>query len=163
MLVRGIQLPGVAAQGEMLRNCFDLVTEHSVFFSIPSLHPFPGRINPLEAESAGAWVRLLRGRSPLHRLPEHLLPAAFVAMQAEEAGRDWQHALNTAGGYQQQQQQEQQGLGQAAGDGRWGHERQGRGQAPGRVEEGQQAADPLEPKPPGLVLSRWGRRELSRP
>ncbi|KXZ47069.1 hypothetical protein GPECTOR_38g306 [Gonium pectorale] len=45
-------------------------------------------IKPLEAESATAWGRLLRAREPAHKLPAYLLPAAFVAFQAEMDGRD---------------------------------------------------------------------------
>ncbi|GFR40093.1 hypothetical protein Agub_g641 [Astrephomene gubernaculifera] len=46
------------------------------------------RVNPLEAESANAWARFMRGRPPAHKLPDHFLPAAFVAFHAEAAGRD---------------------------------------------------------------------------
>eukprot|EP00198_Chlamydomonas_reinhardtii_P001014 XP_001690349.1 predicted protein [Chlamydomonas reinhardtii] len=51
------------------------------------------RINPLEAESTTAWIRLQRSRTPLHRMPDHFLTSAFVAFQAEGLGRDnhWAH------------------------------------------------------------------------
>ncbi|KAG2448868.1 hypothetical protein HYH02_006218 [Chlamydomonas schloesseri] len=62
------------------------------------------RINPLEAESTTAWIRLQRSRTPLHRMPDHFLTSAFVAFQAEGLGRDHDWAHPAA---QRQQEQEQ--------------------------------------------------------
>lgn len=40
------------------------------------------KMKPLEAESPSSWMRMCRSRSPAHKMPNHMLPAAYVAHHA---------------------------------------------------------------------------------